>query len=152
MYLSEKKIKTLRCRHKFGILKCNILTNENVEFIRDTYFTINNKIDRDYFILNCCEGVPVKRRRSLKLFTETDRPAKRGLTINYTLPIQNEESLKVCREVFIFVFGVKESRILRLVRNFYFKGQLPAENRGGWQRKKVEKELEPKHFKNVAWL
>lgn len=102
---------------------CRQLKMADLMKIHKDFYSRKDKIGQDIYVLKWCKSTTPRRHRNV---TQTTK----SLSIEYSLPTVDGKLLRVCRETFCSVLGLKKDRIQGVLKR-YQKGMVPEECRGG---------------------
>lgn len=123
-YSPKNLPKKPRCNHdKKQTFMCNGLKMADLMKIHKDFYEKKDKISQDIFILKWCESRAPKRHRNIT-------PTTKSISIEYSLPTVDGKTLRVCREAFCGILGLKKDRIQGIMKR-YQRGKIPEECRGG---------------------
>lgn len=114
-----------KCQHKTTSLQCSSLTMVDIKNFHKLYYSSNDKLKQDNFILNYCNVKKVDRHRP----STGSRPSK-TLSISYKIRTSSR-NVPVCRETFLGVLGISKNRVQTVTKHYLLTGDVPKENRGG---------------------
>lgn len=113
------------CGHNTKSYRCSLLTMFEIKRFHELFYSKPNKISQDSFIFKFCSVGPTQRIKN----PDSNRP--RSMVISYFVLRENKSVVPVCKETFLAVLGITKHRVEGVMKRFFHKNQLPAENRGG---------------------
>nr|CAI5836576.1 unnamed protein product [Callosobruchus analis] len=100
----------------------SLLTMRDIKYFYDAFYKTSSKVAQDHFILKHCSASNLKRSRKRK--EEIDK-------VVYTVRRRDGLLVKVCRQSFMDILGVKKDRILNILKRYKDNNEMPLERRGG---------------------
>ena len=107
---------------------CNVLKMADLMKIHQDFYSRKDKISQDTYILKWCKSTIPRRHRNV---TQTTK----SISTEYSLPTADGKHVRVCREAFCGILGLKKDRIQGIMKR-YQRGKVPEECRGGDRIKK----------------
>nr|CAI5851159.1 unnamed protein product [Callosobruchus analis] len=100
----------------------------DIIYFYDAFYKTSSKVAQDLFILKHCSESNPKRSRKRK----EERNKKKSISVVYTVRRKNGLLVKVCRQSFMDILGVKKDRILNILKRYKDNNEMmPLERRGG---------------------
>lgn len=99
----------------------------DVKSFFDAFYKFKNKNKQDAFLLKHCSVKSVQRRRP----TTMKYTPKTSQTSYFVYSLSLKKRLRVCQTFFLKVLQIKKYRIQTIMKEYFEKGTLIKENRGG---------------------
>lgn len=117
---------------------------KDVEVFHKNFYSSQNKIEQDSFLLKHVTVHAPKRRRG------SGKGNDKSISIKYFVKIHKADKfqVQVCKSTFLNILHVSKDRVQRIARNHLQTGQMPREKRGGAriQRRHVEQRINIRRF------
>ncbi|KAK5647822.1 hypothetical protein RI129_002714 [Pyrocoelia pectoralis] len=134
-YTAKTDPKYPDCNHNSKRFKCSALTVEEVHQFHQLFYKVPDKLVQDNFILKYVSACPIQRVRN----PDSTRP--RTLSAAYYVKTSNKVVVPVCRSAFLKILNITKHRVEGVLRRFFEKGDMSAENRGGDHRSHLKQAI-----------
>lgn len=123
----QKRLPTFpTCGHKTKAYQCASLTMKDIKDFSDVFYSQPKKIVQDNFILKFCSVGSVQRVRN-----PNNAIRNRSLAASYFIRNSSKSLVPVCKASFLGVLNISKHRVDGVLKRFFEKSEMPAENRGG---------------------
>ncbi|KAM3955420.1 uncharacterized protein ACR2FA_010691 [Aphomia sociella] len=131
------------CNHKKSF-NCRSLTMVDVKKFFNAFYKFKEKSKQDAFILKHCSVKSVKRCRP----TNNKHRPKTSQISYFVYSTSLKKRLRVCQNFFLKVLQIKKYRVQTVMKEYFEKGTLIKENRGGDRvsQKNRQKKIEVMNF------
>lgn len=116
----------MTCRHRKKTFLCSEMTMQDIRRFHEAFYSTNNKIIQDTFLLKYTSQKDPSRKRS----SDKKGPPK-NITISYFMKTKKQGVVQVCGKFFLSILGVSKARVQRVCKTHLQTGTSPKENRGG---------------------
>lgn len=101
---------------------------QDIKIFHQNFYSHENKVDQDNFIIKHCEVKEIKRRRPK---TGESVKAKSFSVVYKVRKNETNKLIPVCRNAFSGVLKISKDRIAGVLKRFWDSGHMAKENRGG---------------------
>lgn len=126
IYEQQSSSSIPKCVHKQRRFKCSEIRSEDVAFIRKIFARHTNTLDQNRYILSQVIVDAVKRHRP-----RNESRKKKSVSPTFFLRLKSAKRIRVCKEAFGTVIGVKRDRLTKIVSFYNSSGEAKPESRGG---------------------
>lgn len=121
---------------------CSLTMQDVTALAHGTVYKYCQKVEQDTVILKYMDLATPKRKKNGELVKGKD------VSIKYFITAQSKRRVPVCKTAFMDIFSIKKDRLSGIGNNFFKKGKIPKERRGGdhVSRKFLPRKLAVKEF------
>ncbi|XP_030760290.1 uncharacterized protein LOC115885488 [Sitophilus oryzae] len=107
-------------------LKCNEIPMQDIRRFHQSFYSHEDKISHDNFILKYTSQVAPKRRRP-----SAKGGSQKAVTITYHIKTRCQGVVQICGNAFLAILGISKFRVQNICKQHHLTGQSAKENRGG---------------------